>query len=235
MKESPEKQSQQPPEPDYEWKLQKEAEFWGTMARLRWRGGIPMTMDFQRATRYRVRRSDLGWGDYFQDPALESLTPFGRARIRFINKARNVEGKNVLDLCCGAGWLALEHARAGKTVEAVDLSLQEITVAKEYQSTLNEEIPGQINWIVTDLNTFEAEPGRYEVVTAWDGLHHIEKIYRLCEQINRSLKPGGKFMMSERVWGGDEPSVRARIGRYMEQHLWTILPTPSPYTYRRKF
>lgn len=235
MTESSDRQYEKPLEQDYNWKLQKEAEFWGTMARLRWRGGIPTTMDFQRATRYRVRRSDLGWGDYFQDPTLEAQTPFGRARIRFVQTARNSEGRQILDLCCGAGWLALEQARAGKMVDAVDLSLEEITVAKEYQSTLEEEIPGRISWIVTDLNTFEAQENKYDQATSWDGLHHIQQIDRLCAQINRALKPNGRFMISERVWGGDRPSVRARIGKYMEQHLWTILPTPAPYTYRRKF
>lgn len=222
-------------EKDYEWKLEKEAEFWGTMARLRWRDGIPMTMDFTRATRYRVRRAELGWGDYYQDPTLEGLTPYGRARIRFVKAAREGSGDRVLDLCCGAGWMALEQARAGKNVDAVDLSAEEIEVAQDYQSTLEEKVPGQINWTVTDLNEYEVKVGEYDQVTAWDGLHHIEKIDRLCAQINDGLKPGGRFLMSERVWGGDKPSVRARIGKYIEQFLWTILPTLPPSTYRKKF
>jgi ubiquinone/menaquinone biosynthesis C-methylase UbiE len=222
-------------ESDYTWKLEKEAEFWGTMARLRGRDGIPMTMDFTRATCYRVRRADLGWGDYYQDPRLEALTPFGRARIRFVKAARATSGTRVLDLCCGAGWLALEHARAGKRVDAADLSAEEISVAKQYQATLPESIPGHINWIVTDLNKFNVDPGSYELVTAWDGLHHIEAIDRLCGQMAGGLKAGGRFMMSERVWGGDRPSVRARIGKYLEQLLWTLLPTYPPSTYPKKF
>jgi len=222
-----------PAEHDYEWKLRKEGEFWGTMARLRWRGGIPKTMDFTRATRYRVRRSELGWGDYFQDPALDRLLPFGRAWIRGVRDAKRTPGTRVLDLCCGAGWFALEHARAGKQVDAVDLSWQEIDLAKEYQATLDESLP-PINWIVADLNVIELEPEHYDLVTAWDGLHHIQQIDRLCAQASRSLKPGGRFIMSERVWGGAQLSVRARIGKYLEQLLWTIVPTPAPATYRVK-
>jgi hypothetical protein len=57
----------------------------------------------------------------------------------------------------------------------------------------------------------------------------------LSDQIERGLKPGGYLLVSERVWGGDYPSVRARIGKYLEQFLWTFVPTPRPYTYRRKF
>lgn len=235
MKENSNQHSEEKPEQNYEWKLRKEAEFWGTMARLRWKDGIPMTMDFRRATRYRVRRSTLGWGDYFQDPALEALTPFGRARIKFVENIGKESGESALDLCCGAGWLALELARAGKKVDAVDISLEEITVAKEYQSMLKEDIPGRINWVVADLNTFTTDEGKYDQVTSWDGLHHIQNIDRLCLVISRALKPGGHFLLCERVWGGDNPSFRSRIGKYLEQHLWTFVPTPSPYTYRRKF
>lgn len=235
MTERPDTTPKNNAEKDHSWKLDKEAEFWGEMARVRSQGGVPMTMDFSRATRYRVRRSSLGWGDYFQDPKLDSLTPFGRARIRFVERARNSNRGRALDLCCGAGWLALEQARSGKEVDAVDISAQEQKVAAEYQETLEESIPGKINWIVADLNRFETDPEEYDQVTAWDGLHHIEDIGHLCEQIDKGLKPGGLFLISERVWGGDHPSVRARIGKYLELFVWAIVPTPKPYGYGRKF
>ena len=227
-----EEQALAPVEHDYAWKVRKEGEFWGTMARLRWRGGIPKTMDFTRATRYRVRRSELGWGDYFQDPMLDRLLPFGRAWSRFVKDARNVPGARVLDLCCGAGWLALEHARAGKQVDAVDLSREEISIAKEYQATLDEPV-GADHLDRADLNRIELEPRTYDLVTAWDGLHHIQQIDRLCEQASRALKPGGRFMMSERVWGGAR-AVRQGARRHVPGaaaldhradacpgHLWT--------------
>jgi 2-polyprenyl-3-methyl-5-hydroxy-6-metoxy-1,4-benzoquinol methylase len=220
---------------DYNWKLQKEAEFWGTMARERIKGGIPMTMDFRRATRYRVRRDALDWGDYFQDPPLEAMTPFGKARIRFLKRIGQDSGTNALDLCCGAGWLALELARSGKEVHAVDISLEEIRVAKEYQSTLAEKIPGHINWMITDLNQFCTASGKYDLATAWDGLHHIQNIEHLCEQIKNGLKDGGTFYVCERIRGGENPTIRTRIGKYAEQLLWTMVPTPAPFTYRRKF
>jgi SAM-dependent methyltransferase len=219
---------------DYDWKLKKEAEFWGQMARVRSVGGIPMTMDFSRATRYRVRRASLGWGDYFQDPTLERLIPYGRARNAFVRTAREAKGENALDLGCGAGWLALEEARSGKTVDAIDISAEEIEVAKNYQAGLEETVPGSINWTVGDLNSHSLAENKYDLVTAWDALHHVEQMNDLCERIYRSLKPGGVFLLGERVWGSQNPSVRARISKYLEQFVWTLVPTPAPYTYRRK-
>jgi len=96
-------------------------------------------------------------------------------------------------------------------------------------------VPGSINWICTDLNQHKTDELEYDVVTAWDALHHIQNLKQLYEEIDKALKPGGHFLVSERVWGTDKPSVRARIGKYLELFVWSFLPTPSPYTYRRKF
>lgn len=216
----------------YQMCLQKEAEFWGRMAEERWKGGIPLTMDYQRATRYRVRREALGWGDYIQDPVLEALTPFGTARTQFIEFAKSSKANKALDLCCGAGFLSLELARAGISVDAIDCSQREINVAKKYQSKLRQKPPGRINWIVADLNHYELPARKYDLVTVWDGLHHIPDIERLCNKIRNSLKPGGKFLFCERTHGGNAQSLRTNVSRALEVIVNSCLPLAWSYAKR---
>ncbi len=220
----------------YQEALQKEAEIWGRMAQVRWQDGIPLTMDFQLATRYRVKREVLGWGDYIQDPKLEALTPFGAERKNLIEYAMKAEGKNALDLCCGAGFLSLELARAGKDVDAIDLSSQEIDVAKKYQRGLKSrhKPTGNIHWIVADLNHFELPKEKYDIITAWDGLHHIINIEALCEKIHAALKPGGVFLFSERVWGGKQRSMKTKISQGLEITVNVCLPLAWSHKTRRE-
>ncbi len=218
----------------YSRNLQKEADFWGKMAEERYKGGIPLTMDFQLGTRYRVKRGALGWGDYIQDPKLEALTPFGSARKKIIDYAKKTKGKNALDLCCGAGFLSLELARAGKTVDAVDCSQKEINVAKKYQSTLKKKPSGKINWIVADLNHYDFPKEKYDVITVWDGLHHIVNIDGFCKNIRNALKPGGVFLFSERVWGGKNQPLKTRISQGLETTLNVCLPLAWPHKKRRE-
>ncbi|MBU1061532.1 MAG: class I SAM-dependent methyltransferase [Candidatus Omnitrophica bacterium] len=218
----------------YQMHLQKEAEFWGKMAEERWKGGVPLTMDYQLATRYRVKREALGWGDYIQDPELEALTPFGSARTKFIEFAKKSSGERALDLCCGAGFLTLELARAGKSVDAIDYSEREINVAKKYQRGLKEQPLGKINWIIADLNNYKLPTEEYDLVTAWDGLHHIPNIDRLCNEIYNSLKPGGVFLFCERIWGGEEQTFKAKISQAFEITLNVCLPLAWPYSKRVK-
>lgn len=215
----------------YELNLQKEAEFWGKMAEERQKGGIPLTMDYQLATRYRVKRGALGWGDYIQDPKLEALTPFGIARKKFIGFAKESSGKKVLDLCCGAGFLSLELARTGKSVDAIDCSERAINGAKKYQSGLKQQPSGKINWIIADLNNYELPAEEYDLVTAWDGLHHIPNIDRLCREIYNSLKPGGMFLFCERIWGGKK-TFKTKVSQALETTLNVCLPLAWPYPKR---
>jgi len=218
----------------YKEELQKEADFWGKMAEERWKGGIPLTMDFQLGTRYRVNREALGWGDYIQDPKLEGLTPFGIARKRIIEYAKNTKGANALDICCGAGFLSLELARAGKTVDAIDCSQREINVAKEYQNSLEKKPSGKINWIIADLNHINLPKERYDVITAWDGLHHIINIDKLCKQIQDALRPGGIFLFSERIWGGKKQTFKTKICKGLETTVNVCLPLTWSYKKRRE-
>jgi 2-polyprenyl-3-methyl-5-hydroxy-6-metoxy-1,4-benzoquinol methylase len=220
--------------PVYKTYLFREADFWGKMAEERCKGGIPLTMDFQLGTRYRVKREAVGWGDYIQDPRLEGMTPFGIARKKIIDYAKSVKGNNALDLCCGAGFLSLELARAGKTVDAVDCSQREINVARKYQNTLKNKPLGKINWIVADLNRIRLPKEKYDVITAWDGLHHIVRIDELCMQIKDALKPGGAFLFSERVWGGKKQTLKTKICQGLETTLNVCLPLTSPLKKRRE-
>jgi 2-polyprenyl-3-methyl-5-hydroxy-6-metoxy-1,4-benzoquinol methylase len=219
---------------DYKENLKKEADFWGKMAEERQKGGIPLTMDFQLGTRYRVKREAVGWGDYIQDPKLEALTPFGMARKKIIEFAKKFEGENALDLCCGAGFLSLELARAGKNVDAIDCSEREINVAKEYQSTLKEKPKGRIYWMVADLNHCNLPREKYDVITAWDGLHHIVNIEGLCQKIQNALKPEGVFIFSERVWGGKNQSLKTRICQGLEITTNVCLPLAWSHKKRRE-
>lgn len=219
---------------DYYNSLQKEANFWGKMAEERCKGGIPLTMDFQLGTKYRVKREALGWGDYIQEPKLEALTPFGSARKEIIDYAKKVKGKNALDLCCGAGFLSLELARSGKTVDAVDCSQKAIGVARQYQSTLMEKPSGKITWIIADLNHYDFPKKKYDVITVWDGLHHIVNISEFCKKIQDALKPGGEFLFCERVWGGKNQTFKTRISQGLEIMLNVCLPLTWSHKKRRE-
>jgi magnesium-protoporphyrin O-methyltransferase len=82
---------------------------------------------------------------------------------------QDLRGVRILDAGCGTGALAIEAARRGADVVAVDLSPTLIGLAKERAPR---DLPGRVTFAVGDL--LDTEFGRFDHVVAMDSLIHYE-------------------------------------------------------------
>lgn len=135
---------------------------------------------------YHSRRNELE--TYFDRTAVEawkrltSEAPVGgiRATVRAgRNEMRDnllswlpqdLRAARVLDAGCGSGALAVELARRGAEVLAVDISPSLIEIACERAP--KDVAPGRINWRVGDM--LEPAFGRFDYVVAMDSFVHYD-------------------------------------------------------------
>jgi 2-polyprenyl-3-methyl-5-hydroxy-6-metoxy-1,4-benzoquinol methylase len=204
---------------DYTEKIKKEAEFWGKETRSSLKHGLPSSVDYRHGTK--LKRED---SPYWDDPELDNFVR-GKYRRRIIRDALEA-GPEALDLCCGNGWLSLELARSGSRVTGMDVSEERIDVANKYARS-DSSITGAVEFLAGDLNHAGFEEGRYDVVTAWDGLHHILKSDRLVGEIHRALKPGGQLIFFESL---NHKAANERIAKL----CWFILPGRKSCFYKLK-
>lgn len=87
----------------------------------------------------------------------------------------DLTGRRLLDAGCGTGALAVEAARRGATVVAIDVSPTLIGLAKERTPELPG--PGQVDFRVGDM--LSPELGAFDHVVAMDSLIH----YRLADTL----------------------------------------------------
>ncbi len=78
-----------------------------------------------------------------------------------------LHGRRVLDAGCGTGALAVELARRGADVVAVDLAGTLLDLARE---RLPSGLPGRVTFLAGDM--LDAAPGRFDHVVAMDSLIH---------------------------------------------------------------
>lgn len=154
---------------------------------------------------YQHRRGELE--TYFDQTALEawkrltSDAPVGRVRATVRagrERMRNLllswlpedlHGRRLLDAGCGTGGLAVEAARRGAEVIAVDLSPRLIGLARERQP--HDFGSGSVDFRVADL--LDSELGRFDHVVAMDSLIHyptadvLRVIDALAARSTRSL------------------------------------------------
>lgn len=104
---------------------------------------------------------------------------------------------SVLDVGCGAGYFALELARAGHRVHAIDVSAACIDVAKRTLAD-NPFLQGfgQLEYQCAD---FAQIRGTFDAVLFSGSLHHFPCVDRVVERAADLIRPGGLLLCYEPI------------------------------------
>lgn len=94
---------------------------------------------------------------------------------------------HVLDMGCGAGFLANSLSLAGHVVTGVDLSPTSLAMARKHDATKS------VQYLCHDVNALPFPEQSFDVVCAMDLLEHIENPQVVISEARRLLKPGGLF------------------------------------------
>jgi 2-polyprenyl-6-hydroxyphenyl methylase/3-demethylubiquinone-9 3-methyltransferase len=102
----------------------------------------------------------------------------------------------VLDVGCGAGFLASPLAAAGHQVIGLDAAADSLAVAARHDAT------GRVGWRRGDALALPFADGAFDAVCAMDVLEHVEAPARVVAEVARVLAPGGRFFFHtfNRTW-----------------------------------
>lgn len=101
------------------------------------------------------------------------------------------QGKQrVLDLGCGTGWTSNFFAQCSHDVTGQDISKEAITTAKKHFNRSN------LDFICSDYEGLKYE-NEFDVAVFFDCLHHAEDVEAALRAVHKSLKPGGRVLISE--------------------------------------
>lgn len=149
------------------------------------RGRIEAYFDRTAATAWARLTSDAPLG------RIRSSVRAGRDRMRSTLLAwmpADLRGARVLDAGCGTGALAVEAARRGAEVVAIDLSPTLVALARD---RLPDDLRGRIDFRAGDM--LDPALGRFDHVVLMDSLIHYERqhavrvLERLSQRTTRSL------------------------------------------------
>lgn len=99
------------------------------------------------------------------------------------------EGLPVLEVGCGLGTMAMNWARQGANLHAVDLTPQAVALStRRFQL---HDLPGQIS--CGDARRLPFGDDSFDYVYSWGVLHHGPEIQQSLDEIYRVLRPGGEI------------------------------------------
>ncbi len=100
----------------------------------------------------------------------------------------------LLDVATGTGFLAFEFANHVVEVIGVDLTVEMLAIAKEYQADNN------INNVIFELADVDSLPfgdNSFDIVSCRFAFHHFLHPEKAISEITRVLKYGGKLVLSD--------------------------------------
>lgn len=108
-----------------------------------------------------------------------------------IYRLSRAAGLRVLDYGCGNGYVLQQFARHGAEVHGIDLTERAVELSRARFSVRG--LSGAFT--VGDGRTIPYPDATFDVATSMGVLHHIPDPYPVLAEINRVLKPGGRFVL----------------------------------------
>jgi ubiquinone/menaquinone biosynthesis C-methylase UbiE len=116
------------------------------------------------------------------------------ASLRFIDELSLPKTARVLEIGCGAGFLAIALARRGFTVEAVDHSpsMAELTRRHARETGMQNRIHTKIE----DAHALSFEDESFDLIVALGVINWLYDLKKALTEIRRVLKPGGYAVLN---------------------------------------
>jgi demethylmenaquinone methyltransferase / 2-methoxy-6-polyprenyl-1,4-benzoquinol methylase len=109
-------------------------------------------------------------------------------------KAESGKHRDVLDLCCGTGDIAMLFAESGARVTGVDFTEEMLRVAAARKRRGSAGASPSPDWVRADALRLPFEDNSFDVVSVGYGLRNLADIELGLREILRVLRPGGKFV-----------------------------------------
>jgi SAM-dependent methyltransferase len=103
-------------------------------------------------------------------------------------------GRAILDLCCGPGRFSLEFARRGYKVTGVDRTRSYLAEARK--AARREKL--DVEFVRADMRRFVRPRAFDAVINVFTSFGYFQKRgedLRVCRNVYRSLRPGGRFLI----------------------------------------
>jgi SAM-dependent methyltransferase len=138
------------------------------------------------------------WSNRHLRPKFESFG-FSSPADMFAKYLGNLGPAVILSLGSGNCDLEIDLARGLQgdfTIDCVDLN--PVMLDRGRHAAESAGVSKHLNFIPADLNTWKST-SEYDAVVANQSLHHVVNLEGLFDQVKRSLRPGGQFLISDMI------------------------------------
>ncbi|MEX2629330.1 MAG: methyltransferase domain-containing protein [Tistlia sp.] len=170
-----------------------------------------------------VESLEILWGEGF-------LSPGGPEEVARLLEGTDLRGLRVLDIGCGVGGVDLLLARDYGAASVVGIDIEPPLVEKAEGLAARHGLGDRIAFRTVEPGPLPFPEAAFDAVFSKDSLIHIEDKDALFAEVFRVCRPGGLFVASDWLRGGDGP-LSPEMARYVESEGLSF-GMASPERYR---
>ena len=165
----------------------------GRRRRKVWRRRCPLS--FEGPVVSTLRRAYNAWHERY-DVDRDSDAPWHRLVKRHIDEARDIVGKQVLEIASGRGgfacWLADRSPGPARLV-AADFARTAVTKGRRFARERGIEV---LRWEVADIQAINHPDATFHTVFCCETIEHVADPLRALREVARVLRPGGRLYLT---------------------------------------
>lgn len=146
----------------------------------------PSTIDPNEVAKF-AQLSTQWWNP---DGSLKTLHDINPARLAFIEKYIDFQGRRVLDVGCGGGILSEAMATKGGLVTGLDVEEETLAVARNHAAQNNLAI----EYICKPIEEYQEKS--FDIITCMEMLEHVPSPFVVVQHCVRLLKEDGYLFLS---------------------------------------
>jgi ubiquinone/menaquinone biosynthesis C-methylase UbiE len=138
-------------------------------------------------------------------------------RSFLVEAGLSLDGRGVLDLGCGDGFIPLGLCLGSRPSRVVGTDIVATDVddlAALSRRVLQAELPEQLSFETCTETTLPFEDASFDTVVSWSVFEHVSRPVEVLREVHRVLRPGGHLFLQ--IW----PLYHSEHG----SHLWYWLP-----------
>lgn len=106
-----------------------------------------------------------------------------------------IQGRKILDIGTGSGWMAIVLAKRGFEVVTIDIDAGPLQRAKE--TAQDEGVVDNIIFKKADATRLPFADNAFDAVFSFDSMHHLPDCYQAIEEMFRVCKASGWIVISD--------------------------------------
>jgi 2-polyprenyl-3-methyl-5-hydroxy-6-metoxy-1,4-benzoquinol methylase len=116
------------------------------------------------------------------------------AALRYVDELSLPKAAHVLEIGCGAGFLAIALARRGFVVEAVDHAPKMVELTRRHARETG--MDDRIHAGIEDVHELSFEDGTFDLIVALGLINWLHDVKRALHEITRVAKPDGYAILN---------------------------------------